>query len=149
MIVKNTFGCSTVLGSFIRKKAIFREFGGSSLDRKKRSRNEFYTPAISNEQKEKELRSMSSRTKSKIRKKLFAFAQLYKRLTFVTLTFVNKVDDRKAIEILRKFLDNIKKNKKDFQYLWVAERQTQNKVFEDNIHFHLLTNIYWDIEKTW
>ena len=92
---------------------------------------------------------MSPRTRTKIRKKLFALAQLQKRLTFVALTFVNHVKDEEAVQLLRKFLDNIKKRSKDFQYLWVAERQTENKVFPDNIHFHLITNKYWDIQKWW
>ena len=87
---------------------------------------------------------MSPRTRTKIRKKLFALAQLQKRLTFVALTFVNHVKDEEAVQLLRKFLDNIKKRSKDFQ-----ERQTENKVFPDNIHFHLITNKYWDIQKTW
>ncbi len=78
-----------------------------------------------------------------------AFAQLHKRLTFVTLTFSNEVTDELAVVVLRKFIDNIKKRSKDFQYLWVAERQTGNKTFSDNIHFHLITNKYWDIQKTW
>jgi len=92
---------------------------------------------------------MSGRTKINIRKKLFAFSQQYKRLTFATFTFVNKVNDELAINVLRKFLDNTKKRSKDFQYLWVAERQTSNKTFEGNIHFHLISNKYWDIQKKW
>jgi hypothetical protein len=31
----------------------------------------------------------------------------------------------------------------------VAEKQTENKVFENNIHFHLITNKYWKIDKWW
>jgi hypothetical protein len=35
------------------------------------------------------------------------------------------------------------------QYLWVAERQTKNVIFENNIHFHLISNKYWKIDKHW
>jgi len=38
---------------------------------------------------------------------------------------------------------------KDFQYLWVAERQTKNTVFVNKIHFHLITNKYFKIDKYW
>lgn len=150
MLVKNTFGCSAVLGTFQQRKKYFSKFTGSSMERKKTIRKETVRttirPAIKKEKKEKQ---MSPRTKTKIRQKLFALSQLQKQMTFVALTFVNEVNDELAIVILRKFLDNIKKRSKDFQYLWVAERQTANKVFPDNIHFHLVANKYWDIKKTW
>ncbi|SMO77867.1 rolling circle replication-associated protein [Solitalea koreensis] len=151
MLVKNTFGCSAVLGRHKRKSLFIQPFTGSTLDRKKQEKKEPKKEIIKEpiEKKEAEPRVMSSRTKSKIRKKLFALAQLYKRLTFVTLTFVNKVDDRTGVTILRRFLDNMKKRSKDFQYLWVAERQNKNTVFEGNIHFHLITKKHWNIEKTW
>lgn len=151
MLVKNTFGCSAVLGTFQQRKTYYSKFTGSSLERKKsvikeaKSKTEIKLP----KNPVKKERQMSPRTKSKIRQKLFALAQLQKRLTFVALTFVNEVKDEDAIVMLRKFLDNIKKRSKDFQYLWVAERQTANKIFPDNIHFHLITNKYWDIQKTW
>jgi hypothetical protein len=92
---------------------------------------------------------MSRRTKTKIRKKIIAFSRVYKKLNFLTLTFVNKVEDEKAIVILRKFLDNTKKRSVDFQYIWVAERQLKNTAFVGNIHFHIVTNKSWDIDKYW
>jgi hypothetical protein len=95
------------------------------------------------------LRSMSPRTKQKIRKKVTAFSQRYKKLNFLTLTFVNKVEDKQAVSILGKFLDNCTKQLKDFQYIWVSERQTKNETFQDNIHFHLITNKYFKIDKYW
>lgn len=92
---------------------------------------------------------MSRRSKQKIRKKITCFARCYKRLSFVTLTFLNKVSDQEAINLLRKFVDNAKKRSDDFQYVWVAERQTKNDLFKGNIHFHIITNKYWKIEKWW
>jgi hypothetical protein len=31
----------------------------------------------------------------------------------------------------------------------VAEKQTKNKLFPNNIHFHLVTNVRWDIKRYW
>ena len=68
---------------------------------------------------------------------------MQEKLSFVTLTFVNQVEDSKAIKVLKSFLDNATKRFKDFQYLWVAEKQTNNETFKNNIHFHLITKIYY------
>lgn len=54
-----------------------------------------------------------------------------------------------VVVILRKFLDNAKKRNNDFQYVWVAERQTKNDQFKGNVHFHIITNKYWKIQKWW
>ena len=151
--MKNTYGCSAVLGTTLTKRLFYTKYSGSSLDRKKQTKTKPKKKEAPEQEEEKDtsdkVRVMSGRTKAKIRKKLFAFSRLNKRLTFVTLTFVNEVTDEQAILVLRKFIDNTKKRSKDFQYLWVAERQTENKIFPDNIHFHMITNKYWDIQKTW
>lgn len=161
MIVKNTYGCSAVLGTSLTRRLMYSKYSGSSLDRKKQDKTKPKKKELPEEEenapteKEQEkdatdkVRVMSSRTKTKIRKKLYAFSRVSNLLTLVTLTFVNEVTDEQAIQVLRKFVDNMKKRKKDFQYLWVSERQTENKVFPDNIHFHMITNKYWDIQKTW
>ena len=60
-----------------------------------------------------------------------------------------RCSERKAIKILHSFLDNVNKRSKDFQYIWVAEKQEDNKVFKNNIHFHVITNKFWDINKWW
>lgn len=174
MLVKNTFGISAVLGTRQTMNIAENSFTGSSLDRKKLTEQQKdqrkinskasgsnstapeVTTIVDEETGEEitlekilKLRKMSQRTKSKIRNKLMAFSQLHKNLTFVTLTFVNLVSDKKAVQILKRFLDNFKKRTKTFEYLWVAERQTNNTVFEGNIHFHLITNKFWDIKQTW
>lgn len=134
---------------------LINQLGGSSLNRKKTaSRQKIEDTENIEEETQAEattpkLRSMSARTRSKIRNKLLSFARINKNLTFVTLTFVNQVADRTAIKVLRTFLDNAKKRLTDFEYLWVAERQTKNEVFKDNIHFHLVTNRFWKIDKWW
>ena len=104
---------------------------------------------IPTKKSEIKLRTLSRRSKQKIRKKITCFARCYKRLSFVTLTFINKVTDEQAIFLLRKFLDNAKKRSKNFEYVWVAERQTKNDTFKGNVHFHMITNKYWEIEKWW
>jgi hypothetical protein len=78
-----------------------------------------------------------------------AFGQLYKQLSFLTLTFCNEVPDKLAVKILSKFLENVSKVSDDFQNLWVAERQKRNKIFKDNIHFHIISNKYWKKDKWW
>ncbi|MBL4746868.1 MAG: hypothetical protein JKY08_10945 [Flavobacteriaceae bacterium] len=126
------------------------EFTGSALQRKKQpkrtaTKKQTKTDGV----KEKKLRSMSKRTKQKIRKKITCFSRTQKRLSFVTLTFLNQVSDEQAVNILRKFIDNVKKRSNDFQYLWIVERQNKNNDFKGNPHFHMITNKYWKIKKWW
>jgi hypothetical protein len=147
MIVKNTYGTSVAFS--VQEFGVMpkNEFTGSALQRKKQ------TPADKTKKKEKpiidktdklvKLRFLSKRSKQKIRKKLICFARCYKRLSFVTLTFLNKATDKQAVDLLRKFIDNAKKRSENFQYIWVAERQTKNDAFKGNIHFHMITNKYW------
>lgn len=150
MIVKNTYGTSVAFIVNNYGKAPKEEFSGSALQRKKQEPNK-NTKAKKKESKDKEPaeRSLSRRSKQKIRKKITCFARCYKRLSFVTLTFLNKVSDEQAVNLLRKFLDNAKKRSEDFQYVWVVERQTKNDEFNGNPHFHMITNKYWQIEKWW
>lgn len=156
VLAKNTYGVSYVLHPRKINPELLGTCGGSSLSRKK-TKNRKKASEPTNEQTEakskqtekKELRSMSPRTRTKIRQKLLSFSRISKHITFLTLTFVNEVEDKQAIKILRAFLDNAKKQLTDFEYLWVAERQTKNTVFKDNIHFHIITNRYWKIEKWW
>lgn len=150
MIVKNTYGTSVAFST--RQFGVIPkdEFSGSALQRKKREADKDKPKAKPKKQGGKiKLRSLSRRSKQKIRKKITCFARCYKRLSFVTLTFLNKVDDKQAVDVLRKFLDNVKKRSTDFQYVWVAERQTKNTEFEGNVHFHIITNKYWKIDKWW
>lgn len=153
MITKNTYGISVSFSTKHFGRAPSKEFTGSSLDRKKQEKKP--TPKkekseeTETEEKKENLKMMSPRTKQKIRKKITCFSRTQKRLSFVTLTFLNKVDDKKAVDLLRKFLDNVKKRSENFQYVWVAERQTKNDMFKGNVHFHMISNKYWKIEKWW
>lgn len=85
------------------------------------------------------VRLLSAKSKDRIRGKTRAlFAARGKSCTFVTLTFISAVTDRQGISMLNKFLTAIRKEQGDFNYLWVAERQTKNVSFKDNIHFHII-----------
>lgn len=90
-------------------------------------------------------RIMSVRTKHKILNKLFALNNISKKLTFVTLTFQNKVDDKQGVKILNAFLTQSRRVLGNYSYLWVAEQQTKNKVHKDNLHFHIITDRRWNI----
>lgn len=83
-------------------------------------------------------RRLSARSKYKIRDKIEALYNSSGKanFTFLTLTFVAKVDDKTAQKCLNKFLTVARKKLNNFIYLWVAERQADTK----NIHFHLISN---------
>lgn len=157
-VVKNTYGVSSVCSPQVATVEKIGEYGGSSINRKtypkkvKSLIDELLKKPLykeGKEIKEDKLRTMSKRTKAKIRKKIIAFAGVASKLSFLTLTFCNEVEDQKAVKVLADFLENVNKRSKDFQYLWVAEKQTENKVFKDNIHFHIITNKFWKIKRWW
>lgn len=155
LITKNTYGVTSIFKARNFDINKIGEITGSSLERGPQDEKDWIKRLIDRPmfsvkgEKERKLRSMSKRTKSKIRRKVIAFARIHRHLSFVTLTFVNKVEEENAVKILGKFLENVAKRSSDFQYLWVAEKQTKNKYFQNNIHFHLITNKYWKIERWW
>ena len=61
---------------------------------------------------------------------------------FITLTFINKVNDKLAISVLNKFLTVLKNKYGNFGYIWVAEKQQNG-----NIHYHMIAdkrfNLYY------
>lgn len=84
---------------------------------------------------------LSQRSRGKIRDKATAFFRSCPgQRVFATLTFVAACDDGRAVSILNKFLTEARKKFPGFQYLWVAERQDNNKAFPGNIHFHAIIN---------
>lgn len=149
MIVKNTYGVSVTFSTKMYGTKPKNEFTGSAEQRKKVVAKKPSKPKLKTDMKEVKLRTLSKRSKQKIKKKITCFSRCYKKLSFVTLTFLNKVTDEQAINILRKFIDNTKKRSKDFQYIWIVERQNKNDSFKGNPHFHMITNKYWDIKKYW
>jgi hypothetical protein len=88
----------------------------------------------------------SQRTRRIIKDKSTAFYRSagYKK-TFCTLTFINDPEtDAVAVSVLNKFLTILRREHDNFQYLWVAERQTENN---DRIHFHLIFNCRISIKR--
>lgn len=97
----------------------------------------------SNDGKKRGIHMLSVRSKAKVRAKVtefFAWCRREKKqCTFLTLTFISGVSDELAIKILNKFLTSVRQEVGEgFQYIRVAERQTKNKEFPNNIHFHLI-----------
>ena len=91
------------------------------------------------------IRVLSKRSAGKVRDKCTAFFRASrKEKIFCTLTFISRVTDKLAMEILNKFLTAVRADSKNFQYIWVAERQMETT---GNIHFHLIINRRLPIEK--
>jgi hypothetical protein len=87
---------------------------------------------------------ISKRSAAKIRDKATAFFRATrKQKIFCTLTFIQHCTDRKAVEILNKFLTVVRGESENFQYLWVAERQPESGY----IHFHLILNRRLEIRR--
>lgn len=106
---------------------------GSSLNRKKRKLRSRRT-----KNPEPCEHVMSKRSKGKIRDKATAFFRSCQERIFVTLTFIQHVDDRTGWKILNKFLTMARREIPGFEYLVIAEHQNERK--DKTIHFHLLTN---------
>jgi hypothetical protein len=84
---------------------------------------------------------LSPRSRGKIKDKATAFFRACPgERVFCTLTFIAAVDDQTGVAILNKFLTSLRKEFTTLQYLWVAERQTKNIDYPNNIHFHIIMN---------
>lgn len=89
------------------------------------------------------LHVLSQRSKGKVRDKCTAFYRASRgNNTFVTLTFIQGVNDQTAISILNKFMTQLKDDfgKKGIDDIWIAERQDENYKYPGNIHFHVIFN---------
>jgi hypothetical protein len=163
-LVKNTFGVSSIINNKMAQTDKVGYYAGSSITRSNpiqeisdlihsdlegESENLFPIKKKAKKKGNPNLRSMSNRTKSKIRRKIIALSMVSPKLSFLTLTFCNVVDDRTAYKIFRVFMDNAKKRIADLEYLWVIERQNENATFPGNPHFHVINNSYWNIDKWW
>jgi hypothetical protein len=81
----------------------------------------------------------SHRTRRIVKDKATAFYRAAgNKKIFCTLTFISDPGtDGNAVSVLNKFLTILRREHKNLQYLWVAEKQEQNN---DRIHFHLILN---------
>jgi hypothetical protein len=81
----------------------------------------------------------STRSRGKVKDKATAFYRSAPgERIFLTLTFIEHVEDREGCKILNKFLTVVRKECPGFQYLRVAEHQPENP--KHTIHFHILMN---------
>lgn len=86
--------------------------------------------------------TLSGASGRKIRNKCAAFFSAAAR-AFVTLTFIQDVGDKKALTCLKQMLHGWRKEHgKDFNYIWVAERQHSGR-----IHFHIMVSTPMNIKK--
>lgn len=85
---------------------------------------------------------LSKASGKKIRNKCAAFFSSCAR-AFVTLTFIENCDDKKALLCLKQMLHAWRKDfGKNFNYIWVAERQKNGRV-----HFHIMVSEKMNIPK--
>jgi hypothetical protein len=95
----------------------------------------------------RKIRKFSGRTKGLVKARATAFFRSVtgkRSKIFCTLTFINDIADRVAVTILNKFLTVLRKEYKNLQYMWVAERQMKTT---NRIHFHLIINCYLPIKR--
>jgi hypothetical protein len=88
-------------------------------------------------------RTISRRSKQKIKDKIFA---LYRssgnsNFTFLTLTLIGSSTDRAGVTVLNKFLTVLRTKYGKFVYIWIAERQENG-----NIHFHVILSRHFPIQ---
>lgn len=92
--------------------------------------------------------AMSRRTKRKIYGKAEQFFLTSKnKLVFMTLTFQNKVYYKKMRECFARFENILRKRHPDMDMLWVQEYQEKNERFPDNLHLHVLINVFLPVKE--
>lgn len=130
-------------------------FQGSSFNRKKtekKPKTEKNSIDLVNqlEKQPKKEKTTSNRTKDKIKEKMLSLYRTCSGLkgnrshivnfTLCTLTFINEVSDTQGIIVLNKFFTALRDRYRNFEYIWVAEKQENG-----NIHFHIILNIRLDL----
>lgn len=132
-------GYNHVIGQFAGSED-YPAYSGSSLNRKTQKKK-----VISKKPAEPIVRTFSARSKAKVKDKATAFFRaMGTNKTFMTLTFIDDLPHKLAVEILNKFLTVLRKEKKELEYLWVAEAQEENNM---RIHFHMLVNLRINIRR--
>lgn len=88
-------------------------------------------------------RSAFRLNKNKVRNKILAYAHLRrskKFMAFYSISFPLGLKDDDIRKIHNVCLTRIRKFRKSFTYIWIAERQKNG-----TLHFHMLTNDYFNI----
>lgn len=81
--------------------------------------------------------------KSKVRNKIHAWEQVLKNrqsFKFITISYPKSFSDLNCKKALNTFLTRCRKIRRNFNYLWVAERQKNG-----TLHYHILTTDYFNI----
>lgn len=81
--------------------------------------------------------------KNKVRSKILAYANLKQSkrfMAFYSISFPKSLSDEFIRQIHNTALTRIRKYRKNFSYIWVAERQKNG-----TLHFHMLTNQWLNI----
>lgn len=112
---------------------------GSSVNRKPGKKY----PAKKSE--ENAVHVMSKRTKGKIRDKAKAFFRAIPERIFVTMTFIEHVDDKEGRRILNKFLTMVRRETRAFEYLNVSEHHPERETH--TIHFHTLSSKRLNVQR--
>lgn len=79
----------------------------------------------------------------KVRDKADAFFQLRQSarfMAFYSISFPAGTSEDVCFQLFNTWLTRVRKSRKDFEYLWIAERQGNNTV-----HFHMLTHCFLNI----
>lgn len=128
-------GYNHCVGQFSPKGGDYPTLSGSSLNRIGKKR----IPEKVKRADGSAIHLFSRRSRGKVKDKTTAFFRsIPKDRIFVTLTFIEHIDDRRGVQILNKFLTVVRKERPGFEYIWVAEHQPLRK--EKTIHFHILMN---------
>lgn len=91
----------------------------------------------------KKVTSLFKLNKIKVRNKILAYAHIKKSkrfMAFYTVSFPSGLSDYHIRKIHNTALTRIRKYRKSFTYLWVAERQKNG-----TLHFHMLTNEWLNV----
>lgn len=146
-----------VTGSSLNKKRKDAKTQKENIEKKAAIANKIgvgkiYANLLGNDKKNKrrikpkanipKLHSIGKSAKKLIRQRGAALWRCGRCKTFVTLSFIAKVPDKIAIRCLQNYIRSWRKDDKNVNYLWVAERQKNG-----NVHFHILSSRRYDIQK--
>jgi hypothetical protein len=113
----------------------YPRFSGSSLNRSRKIK----LKKVSTPPDVSPVHLFSKRSRGKVKDKATAFFRAAGgERAFVTLTFIEHVEDRRGVKILNKFLTMLRKEQPGLEYLWVSEHQPERK--EKTVHFHMIVN---------
>ena len=123
-----------------------RAFGGSSLNNKNSKSKSAQSKLPRGRRKgasAKVIKRVYQIPVMKVRDKADAFFQLRQSarfMAFYSISFPAGTSEDMCFQLFNTWLTRVRETRKDFQYLWIAERQGNNTV-----HFHMLTHCFLNI----